>query len=160
MLNRRLLCLAAATAALTGCATQPTPMTVADILAKTPSLSTLHGLVVKAGLNDTFQGPGPFTVFAPNNDAFKAVPAKALAELGHDPARLKAVLTFHVVPARTLAAEVKNGSVKSLQGSPLLLSRAGTYVTVEDAMVVSADLPASNGVVHVVDRVLLPPAQK
>lgn len=160
MLNRRLLCLVAVTAALSGCATQPAPMTVADTLAKTPSLSTLHGLVVKAGLNDTLQGPGPFTVFAPNNDAFKAVPAKTLAELSNDPVRLKAVLTFHVVPARTLAAEVKNGSVKSLQGSPLLLSRAGAYVTVEDAMVVSADLPASNGVVHVVDRVLLPPAQK
>lgn len=63
-------------------------------------------------------------------------------------------------PAHTLAVEVKNGSVKSLQGSPLMLPRAGTYVTVEDAMVVSADLPASNGVAHVVDRVLLPPAQK
>jgi len=61
-------------------------------------------------------------------------------------------------PAHTLAVEVKNGSVKSLQGSPLMLPRAGTYVTVEDAMVVRADLPASNGVVHLVDRVLLPPA--
>ena len=88
------------------------------------------------------------------------MPAKALAELSQDPARLKAVLTYHVLPAQVLAADVKNGSVKSLQGSPLALSRAGNYVTVEEAMVVSADIKASNGVVHVVDRVLLPPAQK
>lgn len=160
MLNRRLLALAAATALVAGCATQPAPVSVADTLAQTPSLSTLHGLVVKAGLNDTFKGPGPFTVFAPSNEAFKAVPPKALAELSQDPARLKAVLTYHVLPAQVLAADVKNGSVKSLQGSPLALSRAGNYVTVEEAMVVSADIKASNGVVHVVDRVLLPPAQK
>jgi len=78
MINRRFLCLAAALALVAGCATQPVPVSVADTLAQTPSLSTLHGLVVKAGLNDTFKGPGPFTVFAPNNDAFKAVPARTM----------------------------------------------------------------------------------
>jgi uncharacterized surface protein with fasciclin (FAS1) repeats len=160
MINRRFLCLAAALALVAGCATQPVPVSVADTLAQTPSLSTLHGLVVKAGLNDTFKGPGPFTVFAPNNDAFKAVPARTMDELAKDPARLKAVLTYHVVPAQVMAAEVKNGPVKSVQGTNLTLSRAGAYVTVEDAMVVTADIKATNGVVHVVDRVLLPPAQK
>lgn len=160
MINRRFLCLAAALALVAGCATQPVPVSVADTLAQTPSLSTLHGLVVKAGLNDTFKGPGPFTVFAPNNDAFKAVPARTMDELAKDPARLKAVLTYHVVPAQVMAAEVKNGPVKSVQGTNLTLSRAGAYVTVEDAMVVAADIKATNGVVHVVDRVLLPPAQK
>ena len=160
MINRRFLCLAAALALVAGCATQPVPVSVADTLAQTPSLSTLHGLVVKAGLNDTFKGPGPFTVFAPNNDAFKAVPARTMDELAKDPARLKAVLTYHVVPAQVMAVEVKNGPVKSVQGTNLTLSRAGAYVTVEDAMVVTADIKATNGVVHVVDRVLLPPAQK
>jgi uncharacterized surface protein with fasciclin (FAS1) repeats len=120
----------------------------------------LHGLVVKAGLIDTFKGPGPFTVFAPNNDAFKAVPAKTMDELAGNPARLKAVLTYHVVPAQVMAAEVKNGPVKSVQGTNLVLSRAGAYVTVEEAMVMTADVKATNGVVHIVDRVLLPPASK
>ena len=160
MMNRRFLCLAAALALVAGCATQPVPVSVADTLAQTPSLSTLHGLVVKAGLNDTFKGPGPFTVFAPNNDAFKAVSARTMDELAKDPARLKAVLTYHVVPAQVMAVEVKNGPVKSVQGTNLTLSRAGAYVTVEEAMVVTADIKATNGVVHVVDRVLLPPAQK
>lgn len=160
MLNRRLLSLAAVAALLAGCASHPAPTTVADTLAQTPSLSTLHGLVVKAGLNDTFKGQGPFTVFAPNNEAFKAVPAKTMDELASNPARLQAVLTYHVVPAQMLAADVKNGPVKSVQGSNLALSRAGTYVTVEDAMVVTADIKANNGVVHIVDRVLLPPATK
>jgi uncharacterized surface protein with fasciclin (FAS1) repeats len=160
MINRRFLCLAAALALVAGCATQPVPVSVADTLAQTPSLSTLHGLVVKAGLNDTFKGPGPFTVFAPNNDAFKAVPARTMDELAKDPARLKAVLTYHVVPAQVMAAEVKNGPVMSVQGTNLTLSRTGAYVTVEEAMVVTADIKATNGVVHVVDRVLLPPAQK
>lgn len=160
MLNRRLLSLAAVAALVAGCATQPAPVTIADALAQTPSLSTLHGLVVKAGLIDTFKGPGPFTVFAPNNDAFKAVPAKTMDELAGNPARLKAVLTYHVVPAQVMAAEVKNGPVKSVQGANLVLSRAGAYVTVEEAMVVTADVKATNGVVHIVDRVLLPPATK
>ena len=83
MINRRFLCLAAALALVAGCATQPVPVSVADTLAQTPSLSTLHGLVVKAGLNDTFKGPGPFTVFAPNNDAFKAVSARTMDEREH-----------------------------------------------------------------------------
>ena len=160
MINRRFLCLAAALALVAGCATQPVPVSVADTLAQTPSLSTLHGLVVKAGLNDTFKGPGPFTVFAPNNDAFKAVSARTMDELAKDPARLKAVLTYHVVPAQVMAAEVKNGPVMSVQGTNLTLSRTGAYVTVEEAMVVTADIKATNGVVHIVDRVLLPPAQK
>ena len=160
MMNRRFLCLVAALALVAGCATQPVPVSVADTLAQTPSLSTLHGLVIKSGLNDTLKCPGPFTVFAPNNDAFKAVPARTMDELAKDPARLKAVLTYHVVPAHVMAAEVKNGPVKSVQGTNLTLSRAGAYVTVEDAMVVAADIKATNGVVHVVDRVLLPPAQK
>ena len=160
MLNRRLFSLAAVATLVAGCATQPAPVTIADALAQTPSLSTLHGLVVKAGLSDTFKGQGPFTVFAPNNDAFKAVPAKTMDELASNPARLKAVLSYHVVAAQVMAADVKNGPVKSVQGTNLALSRAGAYVTVEDAMVVSADIKATNGVVHIVDRVLLPPLAK
>lgn len=143
--------------ALTGCATKPSPVSVADTIAANPSLSTLNGLVVKAGLTDMLKGTGPFTVFAPTNDAFKAVPAKTMDDLAKDPARLKAVLAYHVVPAKVMAADVKNGKAKSANGADLNLAVAGTFVTVEDGMVQTADIAATNGVVHTLDRVLIPP---
>lgn len=160
MLNRRFLCLAAVVVSLAGCATSPTPLTLADQLAQTPSLSTLHGLVLKAGLNDTLKGPGPFTVFAPNNEAFKAVPAKTMDELAKDPARLQAVLKYHLLPAQLTAANVKNGPAKTLEGANLTLARTGAFITVEEAMVVTADIQSTNGTVHILDRVLVPPVRK
>jgi uncharacterized surface protein with fasciclin (FAS1) repeats len=84
----------------------------------TRQLSTLNSLVAKAGLSDMLKGAGPYTVFAPTNDAFKAVPAKTLDELGKNPAQLKAVLAYHVVPAKVMAADVKNGKTKSLPTAP------------------------------------------
>ena len=101
--------------------------------------------------------PGPFTVFAPSDEAFKAVPAKTMAELSADKELLKAVLTYHVVPGKVVAADVKNGNAKTVHGANLALAKAGTFVTVEDAVVTQADVVASNGVVHVIDRVLMPP---
>jgi len=158
MMNKRTWLMACATVlALAGCASAPAPKTIADLAASTPELSTLSGLVKQAGLTETLQGPGPFTVFAPTNDAFKAVPAKTMEALGKDPAALKDVLTFHVVPGAVMAADVKNGNVKSVQGANLAVARAGTMVTVEDAVVGTADVRASNGVVHLIDRVLIPP---
>ena len=148
----------AALTALTGCATMQSPVTVADTIAANQQLSTLNGLIVKAGLTDTLKGAGPFTVFAPSNEAFAKVPAKTMEMLSANPAQLKSVLTYHVVPGRTMAADVKNGNAKTVQGASLALSKAGTFVTVEDAMVQSADIAATNGVVHVVDAVLMPPA--
>lgn len=158
MKNRRLILASAATLLLAACATQPSgPATVADAIARDPNLSTLNGLVQKAGLADTLKAAGPYTVFAPTNEAFKAMPAKTLDELAQDPARLKAVLAYHVLPAKVTAAEVKSGNAKTLAGANLALARAGTFVTVEDAMVQTADTVATNGVVHTVDRVLMPP---
>lgn len=148
---------AAAVALLAGCATSPTPATIADTAAKTPQLSTLNRLITDAGLADTLRGPGPYTVFAPSDEAFKALPARTLSELSTDKERLKSVLSFHVVPGKMLAAEVKNGNAKSVQGTSLALAKAGGFVTVEDAMVTQADVPATNGVVHIIDRVLVPP---
>jgi uncharacterized surface protein with fasciclin (FAS1) repeats len=159
MMNRRALALATVVTLLAGCATQPAPTTLADTLATSPALSTLHGLVVKAGLQDTLKGPGPYTVFAPNNEAFKAVPAKTMDQLAKDPARLQAVLKYHLVPGQLAAANVKNGPVKSLEGANLTLARSGAFVTVEEAMVVTADIKAANGVAHIVDRVLIPPVR-
>jgi uncharacterized surface protein with fasciclin (FAS1) repeats len=152
--------LAAAVIALAGCATKPTPVSVADTIARDPSLSTLNGLVTRAGLSDTLKGTGPFTVFAPSNDAFKAVPAKTMDDLAKDPAKLKDLLTFHVVPAKLNAADVKTGNTKTAHGANVALSKAGDFVTVEEAMVQTADIGATNGVVHVVDRVLMPPVRR
>lgn len=157
--NRRLLIAAAVVAILSGCATPSMPVSVADTIAAKPELSTLSSLVAKAGLSDTLKGTGPFTVFAPTNAAFAKVPAKTMDELGKDPAKLKAVLTYHVVPGKVMAAEVKNGNAKTVNGANLALSKAGDFVTVEDGMVQTADLSATNGVVHIVDSVLIPPSR-
>ena len=159
-LSRRALLIAATTVAgLSGCATVSQPANVADTIARTPALSTLNALVVKAGLSDSLKAAGPFTVFAPSNDAFKAVPAKTLDELAANPDKLKAVLTYHVVNGTLMAADIKNSNLKSLNGAPLAVAKAGAFVTVESAAVTQADLRATNGVVHVVDTVLLPPAK-
>jgi uncharacterized surface protein with fasciclin (FAS1) repeats len=143
-----------------GCATAPVPTSIADTTERTPQLSTLNKLINDAGLADTLRGVGPYTVFAPSDDAFKAVPAATLDALAKDKERLKAVLAYHVVAGQTLAADVKNGPAKTLHGGSVALSKAGTFVTVEDAVVTQADVPATNGVVHVIDRVLMPPAAK
>ena len=142
---------------LAGCASTPAPSTIADTAARTPQLSTLNRLIAEAGLSDTLRTPGPFTVFAPSDEAFKAIPAKTMAELGSDKALLISVLTYHLVPGKTMSADVKNGNAKTVNGANLALAKAGAMVTVEDAVVVHADVTASNGVVHVIDRVLLPP---
>lgn len=156
---KRITTLAAATAfaLLLGCASTPATRTVAETTAATPQLSTLNKLLADAGLTETLRGPGPYTVFAPSDEAFKAVPAKTLAELSADKERLKSVLSYHVVSGKVSSAQVHNGKAKTVQGASLALAKAGAYVTVEDAMVTQADVPASNGVVHVIDRVLMPP---
>jgi uncharacterized surface protein with fasciclin (FAS1) repeats len=133
---------------------------VADTLAKTPSLSVLSGLVASAGLTESLKGAGPFTVFSPSNESFKAVPPKTMDDLAKHPEKLKDVLTYHVVAGKTMAADVKNSKVKSLNGADLELSKAGDFVTVESAAVTTADVLASNGVVHIIDTVLVPPAKK
>lgn len=148
---------ALALALLAGCATPPQAQPLAEMTARTPALSTLQRLLNESGLAETLRGPGPYTLFAPSDEAFKALPAKTLAELSTDKARLKAVLDHHLVAARLNAADIRPGSAKSLQGGTLALGKAGDFVTVDDALVVQPDLAATNGVIHIVDRVLLPP---
>lgn len=156
--KRRFLYLAALSFALVGCATTgPAPASVAETIAATPQLSTLSGLVAKAGLTDTLKAAGPYTVFAPTNEAFQAVPAKTLDALAKNPEQLKALLTYHVLPAKLNSGEIKNSSAKTVNGANLALSKAGQFVTVEEAMVQTADIASTNGVVHLVDRVLMPP---
>ena len=159
MLTKRALTLLAATSALAlaGCATTPAPTTIADTAARTPQLSTLNKLIVDAGLADTLKGAGPFTVFAPSDEAFKAVPAKTMADLAANKELLRSVLLFHVVPGKVMAADAKTGAVKSVQGANLAVGVTGKFVTVEDSLVTQADVPATNGVVHIIDKVMIPP---
>ena len=157
MIVRRSLLALGAVALVAGCASTPAPSTITDTASRTPQLSTLNKLIADAGLADTLRGTGPFTVFAPSDEAFKAVPAKTMQELASNKELLKSVLSFHVVPGKVMAADVKIGNVKTVQGANLALGRAGTFVTVEEAMVQQADVQATNGVVHVIDRVLMPP---
>ena len=157
MMIRRTLLVLSLTALAAGCATTPAPTTIADTASANPQLSTLAKLVADAGLTETLRGAGPFTVFAPSDEAFKAVPAKTMQELAANKELLKAVLTYHVIPGKVMAADVKNGNVKTVNGANLALGKAGTFVTVEEALVQQADVPVTNGVVHVIDKVLLPP---
>ena len=160
MLKRRALSLALVAAALTGCASVPAPVSIADTVSQNPSLSTFNGLIAQAGLSSTLQGTGPFTVFAPSNNAFTLLPAKTMDDLEKNPEKLKNILTFHIITGKLMAAEVKNSSVKTLNGSTLALSKAGDFVTIEDAMAEKADIQASNGVIHIIDGVLTPPNKK
>jgi len=134
--------------------------TIVSVAQKQAELSTFTQLVQQAGLSDTL-AQGAFTVFAPSDEAFKAVPAATLDKLGKDPELLKSVLTFHVVPGKTEAAAVTgSAAVATVNGAKLNLSKAGDFVTVEDGMVIKADVQAGASVIHVVDRVLMPPVKK
>jgi uncharacterized surface protein with fasciclin (FAS1) repeats len=120
--------------------------------------TTLVSLVKKAGLVGALSGKGPLTVFAPTDAAFAKVPKATLTALGKDKAKLKAVLLYHVVKGKVTAAHVvKLKSAKTLEGSSLTVRVSGAKVVVGGAQVVKADVAASNGVIHVIDKVLIPP---
>ena len=131
---------------------------IVETAAASPELKTLTKLINDAGLADTLKGTGPFTVFAPTDAAFAKVPAATMDALAKDKDRLRQVLTFHVVPGKVMAADVKSGNVKTVNGAELPLSRSGGFVGVDQALVTKADISATNGVIHVIDQVLIPPA--
>jgi uncharacterized surface protein with fasciclin (FAS1) repeats len=121
---------------------------------------TLVKLVKRAGLASTLQQPGAFTVFAPTDAAFKKVPKKTLNALLRNKAKLKAVLLYHVVSGKVTAADVvKLRSAKTLNGKNVRIRVSGSNVFVNKAKVTKPDVMASNGVIHVVNRVLIPPAR-
>jgi transforming growth factor-beta-induced protein len=118
---------------------------------------TLVALVKQAGLAGALQGKGPFTVFAPTDAAFAKVPKATLAALKHDRAKLRAVLLYHVLKGKVTAAKVvKLRSVKTLNGQSVKISVSHGKVTIGGARIVKTDIAASNGVIHVIDRVLIP----
>ena len=113
-----------------------------------------------AGLVDTLKGPGPFTVFAPTDEAFAKLPAGTVESLlkPENKAKLTAILTYHVVPGKVMAADVaKLDEAKTVNGAMVTLQADDGKVMVNDAKVVKADIVASNGVIHVIDTVILPP---
>ncbi len=128
---------------------------IVDTAVAAGSFKTLATALQAAGLVDTLKGKGPFTVFAPTDEAFAKIPKADLDALLKDKAKLTAVLTYHVVPGKVMAKDVKAGAVKTVQGGNLTLATMGG-VTVNGAKVVKADIEASNGVIHVIDSVVLP----
>lgn len=129
---------------------------IVDTAVAAGQFTTLVKAVQAAGLVETLKSPGPFTVFAPTDAAFAKLPAGTLEGLLKDPAKLKEVLTYHVVSGKVMAADVKSGSVKTVQGSEAKLKVAGGKVMIDKATVVKADIEADNGVIHVIDTVILP----
>lgn len=119
------------------------------------SFKTLAAALTAAGLVDTLKGKGPFTVFAPTDEAFAKIPKADLDALLKDKAKLTSVLTYHVVAGKVMAADVKAGKVKTVQGSELTVSTS-TGVSVDNAKVIKTDIIADNGVIHVIDAVIIP----
>jgi len=128
---------------------------IVDTAVAAGRFKTLVTALQAAGLVDTLKGKGPFTVFAPTDEAFAKIPKADLDALLKDKAKLTAVLTYHVVAGQVMAKDIKPGKVKTLQGGELTLSTTGG-VTVDGAKVIKADIVADNGVIHVIDTVLMP----
>lgn len=127
--------------------------------AKAAGFSTLVKAIKVAGLTKALEGMGPFTVFAPTNKAFAALPAGTLKTLLANSKELAAVLEFHVLSGKVLAKDITNGmTAKTLEGSSLTFTIKGMKVYVNGALVTKADVMASNGVIHVINKVLIPPA--
>jgi uncharacterized surface protein with fasciclin (FAS1) repeats len=129
---------------------------IVDTAVAAGNFKTLATALQAAGLIDTLKGKGPFTVFAPTDEAFAKIPKADLDALLKDKAKLTAVLTFHVVPGAVMAKDVKPGAVKTVQGGNLTVAVAGGAVTVNGAKVTKTDITASNGVIHVIDTVVMP----
>ena len=128
---------------------------IVDTAVAAGSFKTLATALGAAGLVDTLKGKGPFTVFAPTDEAFAKIPKADLDALLKDKAKLTAVLTYHVVAGKVMAADVKAGKVKTVQGSELTVSTS-MGVSVDNAKVVKTDIVADNGVIHVIDTVVMP----
>jgi uncharacterized surface protein with fasciclin (FAS1) repeats len=146
-------------AALSACAsTEPSkPADIVTTAQKAGSFTILTKAIADAGLTDTLKGPGPFTVFAPTDAAFNALPKDQLSKIVADKAQLSALLTFHVIPGKVMAKDAGNAPVKTVNGANVNVSRSGDLVGYDDALVTKADIVATNGVIHVIDKVVMPP---
>jgi len=152
---------------LQGCGGGPTTVTtttttflgaIPDMAARNKDLSELVVALGAAGLADTLEGTGPFTVFAPTNEAFSALPSQALNFLLQNKTALAQVLTYHVVSGSVLSTDLTNGEkIKTLEGGNAIVSISGTTIKINDAMITTPNVKATNGVIHIIDKVLTPP---
>ena len=137
--------------------TGPGKSDIVDTAVAAGSFTTLAKALAAAGLIDTLKGEGPFTVFAPTDEAFAKLPAGTLEALLKDTAKLKSILLYHVVSGKVMAKDVvRLKSAKSAQGSMIRISTVKGSVMVDNAKVVKSDIEVSNGVIHVIDTVILP----
>jgi uncharacterized surface protein with fasciclin (FAS1) repeats len=132
--------------------------TIVETAVGAGQFTTLVAAVKAAGLVETLSGPGPFTVFAPTDEAFAKLPAGTVEDLlkPENKEKLVAILTYHVVPGKVLAKDVTTSSPKTVNGKEVAIKVDGGKVTVGGANVVATDVAASNGVIHVIDAVILP----
>jgi len=129
---------------------------IVDTAVSAGQFKTLVKAVQEAGLVDTLKGDGPFTVFAPTDEAFAKLPAGTLEALLKDKKKLAMILTYHVVPGKLMAAQVRPGQLTTVEGQALTVSSSYGVVMVDNAKVVKTDIVASNGVIHLIDTVVLP----
>jgi len=133
------------------------PGTIIDVAVAAGNFKTLVAAVQAAGLVDVLNGDGPFTVFAPTDEAFARIPEADLQALLADPAALTAVLTYHVVSGHVAAADVVNlTSAATVNGKSVTISTENGEVRIDGARVVATDIHASNGIIHIIDTVILP----
>lgn len=135
-----------------------TPGDIVAVASSAGTFKTLVAAIKAAGLVETLQGAGPFTVFAPTDEAFAKLPAGTVEDLlkPENKEKLVAILTYHVVPGKVMAADVKTMMAKTVNGKELSIKVDDGKVTVNDANVIKTDVAASNGVIHVIDTVILP----
>jgi uncharacterized surface protein with fasciclin (FAS1) repeats len=137
------------------------PMDIVETAVSAGSFNTLVAAVKAAGLVETLKGAGPFTVFAPTDEAFKKLPAGTVEALLKDKAKLTAILTYHVVPGMVMAADVvKLKDAKTVQGQKVMIKAGKDGVMIDNAKVVKTDIVTTNGVIHVIDTVILPKEEK
>jgi uncharacterized surface protein with fasciclin (FAS1) repeats len=154
---RRIAFAAVLAAAVTAAPAQAQTKDIVDTAVGAGMFNTLVAAVKAAGLVETLKGAGPFTVFAPTDEAFKKLPPGTVEALLKDTAKLKEVLTYHVVPGKVMAADVvKLKEAKTVQGQSVKIAVDGSTVSVDGAKVIKADVAASNGVIHVIDTVIMP----
>jgi uncharacterized surface protein with fasciclin (FAS1) repeats len=134
--------------------------TIIETAVDAGKFTTLLSALEAAALTETLRGAGPYTVFAPTDEAFKKLQPGALDALLKNAGQLKSILTYHVVAGRIPAKDIKAGDVKTLEGAPLVAAMQGSEVTVNGAKVVQRDIAASNGIIHVIDTVIMPKGTK
>ena len=152
MIRKTLLTMTAAAAL----ATPALADDIVDVAVGAGDFTTLVAAVEAAGLVDTLKGEGPFTVFAPTDDAFAALPDGTVEALLEDIPTLTAILTYHVVPGMVMSSDLADGMTAATVNGQEVTIGVGDTVTVDNATVIAADIEASNGVIHVIDAVILP----